>query len=200
MKKITGEEFAKLIYKDPSWCLTIKKPLEVITFIDIPKSPITHLSPLLTFSGKNNIGWVADFRNCQNLKIATGTFKGFVYFGESEIEKIENLTVEAAYTNELSASFEGCKNLKIATGTFNKGINFSDSGVEKIENLNVTSSRKVNAIFLNCPIKYVPTEYRTNKFMFDKEVIETSIKKDLREKTIKDTIKQIKKETNNIEI
>jgi len=33
MKQITGEAFIEAIEKDPSWCLSIKEPLEVTTFI-----------------------------------------------------------------------------------------------------------------------------------------------------------------------
>ena len=51
---MTGEEFIIKTLKDPSWCLGIKGPLEITTVVHLTNSRITHLSPLLTFTGKIN--------------------------------------------------------------------------------------------------------------------------------------------------
>ena len=80
MKQMTGKEFEKLINKYPSWCKDLKEPLEITTFTNLRGSNITYLSPLLTFSGKNEYEHVATFGNCKNLKVATGTYLGFVTF------------------------------------------------------------------------------------------------------------------------
>ena len=89
MKKITWKEFTEFIEKDPSWCKNLKEEVEVTTFVKLSHSKITHLSPLLTFSGKDTIGIAAEFCNCPNLKVATGTFLGFVNFSSSGIKKLK---------------------------------------------------------------------------------------------------------------
>jgi len=200
MKKITGEEFERKIIKDPAWCKTIKEPLEVTTSINLSCSKISHLSPLLTFSGKDHVGWVACFAGCKDLKIATGTYKGYVSFEESGIEKIENLTVIETRTSPWGATgFAKCKNLKGATGNFEGFVDFESSGVETIKDLNIETSNRggEKARFLNCPIKYVPKEYRGEEFILEPRVIESSILKD---KITKEAINKIKSETNNIEL
>ena len=199
MKKMTGEKFISLIEKDPSWCLCIKEPIEITTFVNLSYGNITHLSPLLTFSGKNEDNWVANFYECENLKVATGTFHGFVHFGYSGIEKIENLNVtETDKVNE-STSFSNCQNLKVATGNYKGRVNFSNSGVTTIKNLNIKAPDNYGekAHFLNCPILYIPKEYRGKEYIFNKKIIEKSILKD---KITKEAINIIKSEANNIEI
>ena len=153
MKKMTGEEFYELIRKDPSWCLNIKEPLEITTYVELIYTNITHLSPLLTFKGKNNgnLQWVADFRQCKFLKVATGIYDGFVNFSGAGITTIKDLIIKK-----------------------------SDATGEK-------------ARFINCPITYIPIEYRKEGFLFNDEIIKNSI---LRDKTIS----KIKSEANNIEI
>jgi len=109
MKQITGEEFIENIKKDPSWCLGIKEPLEITTCINLTCSEITHLSPLITFSGKEEAyGWSATFYNCKNLKVATGTFYKGVDFRNSGVTIITNLTIENATQQREKADFEGC--------------------------------------------------------------------------------------------
>ena len=194
MKRITGERFIEEITKDPSWCKNLKEPLEIITFIDIPKSPITHLSPLLTFSGKNNIGWVANFTKCEKLEVATGTFNGAVCFYKAGIKEIKNLLVTKTTNYGQSANFDGCKELTTATGTFEGIVYFGRSGVTTIKNLIVkTSAHGIKAESTECPIKYIPEEYRGEEYLFDDGTIENSI---LRDKTIE----KIKSEANNIEL
>jgi len=199
MKQITGEEFVGLIEKDPSWCKNLKKEVEITTFVNLAYSNITHLSPLITFSGKNKNGWVVDFGNCEQLKVATGTYKGFANFSYSEIEKIENLNVTGVDTVIDSAYFLGCKNLKVATGTYKGFVNFSESGIETIKDLNIenTNINGEKTRFEACPIKYVPKEYRGKGYLYEDKIIENSIKKD---KIVKETINKIKSEANNIEI
>ena len=201
--KITGEEFTNLIEKDPSWCLTIKKPLEITTYVNLEYSKITHLSELLNFTGKNTYGDSADFSNCKNLKTATGNFKHGVMLQGSGIEKVEKLNV-GIDDNGNSAGFTECKNLKTASGNFKSYVNFDNSGVTTIKKLHVeksgTAPLNEKASFKNCPIKYVPKLYRGDEFLFNQQIVETSIEKDLREKTIKETINKIKSEANNIEL
>ena len=197
-QKMTGEEFCELIKKDPSWCLSLKEPIEVTTFVNLKHSSITHLSPLITFSGLNS-GWAASFFGCKNLKVATGTFNGFTSFENSGIEKIENLNVTEDSSEGCSATFSCCKNLTEASGNYKGFVNFESSGVTTIKNLNIEEGNLYNkkAAFEDCHIKYVPKQYRGNEFEFDTGVKINSILKD---ETIKETINKIKKETNNIEI
>jgi len=192
MNKMTGKEFVELIKKDPSWCLGIKEETEIITNVNLGNSNIKHLSPLLTFKGKNIDGWVASFYNCKKLKIATGTFHGLVNFADSGIEKIENLNVKGTNQNGTSSTFYACKNLKIATGTFAGAVIFDNSGVETIKDLIVVKRNKKEegALFFNCNIKYVPKKYRKKGFLFEEGIKRNSI--------LKDEVKKIKSETNNI--
>jgi len=195
MKQITGKMFKELIGENPSWCKNLKEPIEITTYTELVDSNITHLSPLLTFSGTDNEGWSANLYNCKHLKIATGNFKGFVTFQLSGIEKIENLNVKGANQNGWSASFRDCKALKIAKGNFEGSIDFQYSGITNIKDLIIENGDREEGktVFYNCPIQYIPKEYRTKKFTFDNGVIKKSI---LRDKTIK----EIKSETNNIEL
>ena len=103
MKQITGEEFVENIKKDPSWCLSVKEPIEITTYVQIVAGQITHLSPLLTFSG-NKHGLAADFGNCEGLKVATGNFKGSVYFQYSGITTIKDLNIKIEET-DIKANF-----------------------------------------------------------------------------------------------
>ena len=102
--KITGREFENCINIDPSCCKDLKEPLEITTYVDLADSKITHLSPLVNFSGRDMFKNTASFRNCKNLKVATGTFSGSVDFSNSGIEKIENLITDTKAT----ASFSNC--------------------------------------------------------------------------------------------
>ena len=198
---MTGLEFMLKIDEDPSWCLSIKEPLEITTYVQLIKEAITHLSPFLTFSGKNEMGWAADFERCKNLKVATGTFHGFVYFGSSGIKEIKNLNITGIDSEGDSANFYSCKNLKVATGTFKGAVNFESSKIEEIKELIIQNKniKKEKASFIFCPIKYVPKKYREKGFGFNYGVIEKSIIKD-RKDSIKHTVEKIKSETNNIEL
>ena len=150
MRQITSDEFKQAVNKNPTWASTITEPIEITDYCDMPNSKITHLSPLLTFSGKDKHGDSANFSGCKNLKIATGNYKGFVYFNKSGIEKIRNLKCGKDNSGD-SANFSGCKNLRIATGNYEGAVNFSESGIEKIENLNCGKNNNgYSADFYGC--------------------------------------------------
>jgi hypothetical protein len=136
-QKITAEEFYAMITENPSVFKHWNTPLEITEFVKCDRSPITHLSKHLSFSGKNEDGRVAEFTHCPDLKIATGTFKGGVRFSYSGIEKIENLRITKASKYGNSVSFSNCKSLKIATGTYPGKVTFLHSGIHSIQNLHV---------------------------------------------------------------
>jgi len=142
MNRITGEELESLIIKDPTWCSKLTKPTEVTTYCNLARSNITHLSPLLTFKGLNQEGDVADLAFCKNLKVATGTFYGYVSFSWAGIEKIENLEVKEPNSELEAASFQECTKLKIATGTYNGHVSFYSTAIIKIEDLLVLQPNK----------------------------------------------------------
>ena len=112
MRQITSAEFKQAVNIDPAWASTITEPIEITDYCDMKGSNISHLSPLLTFRGKDYYGNSADFYGCKNLKIATGNFKGYSSFSHSGIEKIENLKCEK-HKHRKSANFDDCKTLKI---------------------------------------------------------------------------------------
>jgi hypothetical protein len=153
MKQITSTKFHAMVKENPSVFEHWNTPLEITEFVRLENSPITHLSPFLTFSGKNETGpGIAMFINCPNLKVATGNFEGAVLFELSGIERIENLKTKTN-NNNWSATFWGCKNLKIATGTYPGFVNFIHSGIEHIHNLQIENpnSQGQYADFTNCP-------------------------------------------------
>jgi len=162
MKQVTAEKFKEFVTKDPAWASKLTEPIEVTTYCNMEGSNITHLSPLLTFSGKDKDGRSASFYNCSNLKIATGKFAGWVNFSRSGIERIKDLEVTQPDKYGEAAFFNGCKNLKIATGKFQGGVNFSRSGIERIKDLEVTQPNKDGwaASFNGCQnLKRVTGEY-----------------------------------------
>ena len=123
---MTGEEFKALIEKDPSWCKNLKEPLEITTFANLEQTEITHLSPLITFSGEDKYGWTASFHRCRQLEVATGTFKGFVQFSYTSVKTIESLNT--LIPQGLTAAFYDCpikyvpKKYRGTEFIFNKGI------------------------------------------------------------------------------
>ena len=58
------------------------------------KSPISHLSPYLHFTGRDENGKCANFVMCENLSVAEGVFGGEVDFSYSSIAKIGNLIIK----------------------------------------------------------------------------------------------------------
>jgi hypothetical protein len=137
MKRITAKEFYAMLEKNPSVFEHWSTPLEVTEYVDCEHSKITHLSKHLTFSGKNDASDYADFSNCPNLQIATGTFHGFVWFANSGIQKIENLNIKNCDKDGWASCFENCPNLQIATGTYPGFVSFFSSGVHSIQNLHI---------------------------------------------------------------
>lgn len=136
--KMTAAEFIQRTKANPNWCSTITEPTEVTEYLYRDGSNIESLSPLITFSGKNENGECADFGNCKNLRIAEGTFHGHVNFAASGVERIRNLTITETDSANQAASFWNCKNLKIAEGTFPGSVEFGKSGIEKIGELHIT--------------------------------------------------------------
>lgn len=135
MKTIVSEEFKRFVEVDPAWASKLTAPVEITDFCDMKGANITHLSPLLTFSGQDKNGNVASFSCCQHLKIAEGTFVGMVTFSGSCLEKIGHLSITQPNNHGEGASFCRCRNLKVAEGCFAGSVDFTDSGVEKISNL-----------------------------------------------------------------
>jgi hypothetical protein len=153
MKKITAEELYEMIYENPSVFEHWDTPLEISEYVSCRKSPITHLSKYLTFSGKNDNGWCGTFFDCPSLKIATDTFHRYTLFVNSGIQKIENLIITKTDWLNWAANFESCKNLKIATGNYPGFVTFCESGVQSIQNLHIQNPSKGGsyASFLKCP-------------------------------------------------
>jgi hypothetical protein len=143
MKKISASEFYAMIEKNPSIFEHWNTPLEIIEYVDCRSSKITHLSPHLTFTGKNENELSAFFSNCKSLQIATGNFRNWVSFQESEIQKIEELTADACV-------FYNCKSLQVATGTFKTWVDFQGSGIHSIKNLILTQPEFISADFRDC--------------------------------------------------
>lgn len=138
--KITAQEFEDRTKIDPNWCAEITEPIEVTDYLHMRNSNIKSLSPLLTFTGRDTEGQVADFRDCKDLVIAQGKFHGFVSFTDSGIKKIQDLEVIQPDLEGKAASFMGCEHLKIATGKYNGYVCFAHSEIEKLENLIITQT------------------------------------------------------------
>jgi hypothetical protein len=153
MRKISASEFLPMIKKNPSIFEHWNTPLEITEYIACTKFSITHLSKHLLFSGKNRMGESASFSLCKSLKIATGTFQNYVYFGHSGIEKIEDLHILQTDPKGHAVSFAGCPNLKIATGNYPGCVNFSGSEIHSIHNLQIEKPNTSGdyARFWNCP-------------------------------------------------
>jgi hypothetical protein len=153
MKKIKADKFLSMIRSNPSVFENWETPLEITTFVSCRNSPITHLSKHLIFSGRDSDGDVANFSECLKLKIATGTFHRFVYFSNSGIQKIENLTITQTDADNHAASFTGCKSLQIATGTYPGYVTFANTGIITTNELHILSpSNSKNYVsFIHCP-------------------------------------------------
>ncbi len=152
MKKITAKEFLAMIENNPSVFEHWNTPLEITEFVDCEGAIITHLSPYLTFSGKNEKEESARFFRCPNLKTATGTFQNTTDFSCSSVKKIENLHVGKNNTG-FSAWFYSCKSLKVATGNYPGSVDFCLSGIHSIQNLHIENPNKNEyyADFETCP-------------------------------------------------
>jgi hypothetical protein len=150
---ITAKEFYQMIADNPAVFEHWKTPIEITEYIECEDSNITHLCPSLTFTGKNNVGEAANFRNCKSLKNACGTFLGYVSFVRSSIETCKTLTVKKRNKAHWSASFAFCPNLQIATGNYFGYVNFEESGIHTIQALTIQNSDqdRYYADFTNCP-------------------------------------------------
>lgn len=138
MKQITARKFKAAVKLDPAWALTLTEPVEITDYCNMTGSKISHLSQMLHFAGGNKEGDAASFACCHHLKVAEGTFNGFVNFSESGVEKIGNLQITAP-NKKGAASFSCCKNLKVAEGTFPGCVCFKESGITRIGELNITA-------------------------------------------------------------
>jgi hypothetical protein len=180
-KIITAQEFLEMIAENPSVFEHWNTPLEITGVVNCIRSNITHLSPSLTFSGFNKDGNTAYFTHCPNLKVATGTFHGCVYFSNSSIEKIENLKIKNANYGDTAASFEDCKTLQIATGSYPSYVNFSGSGIQSIQNLSIQKPDQISkefATFFNCPnLKTLEGWDLSKKISIEPEKLEAEAKK-----------------------
>lgn len=101
MRSINAKQFKQFINDDPSWATKLKGPVEIRTYANMDNSGITHLSPFLLFSGRDNEGNVASFRGCSKLEKAEGNFDGFVDFGVSYEELEVNLESEGGNQDSL---------------------------------------------------------------------------------------------------
>jgi hypothetical protein len=151
--KITAKEFLAMVKENPSIFEHWETPLEITEYVDCSSSIITHLSPHLTFSGKNENENTASFYDCKSLKNATGTFHGYVNFAMSRVEEIKALTITQPNTIGWAANFYGCERLQIATGTYPGCVGFGETNVYTIKNLEVQNPEKDGyfADFRNCP-------------------------------------------------
>jgi hypothetical protein len=180
VKKIKEQEFLDMINGDPAFFEHWNTPLEIIEFVNCQNTEITHLSPYLTFSGKSKVGETADFSNCKSLKIATGTFHGFVWFTNSGIEKIEDLHITECSTDNWAASFLACKSLKIASGTYPGYVNFAESGIHSIQNLHVQKGEETGVYtnMRNCPnLQTLENWDLSKKIWIEAEKLEAEIKR-----------------------
>lgn len=161
MRQMTGREFVARIRRNPSWAKSLEEPLEVTTFANLDGTEITHLSPLITFRGRNKSGNVASFRNCQKLEIAEGTFDGFVDFGRVWIEKgkkmkeiptgikkIGRLRVLRPNDHGDAINLEGCAGVQHFKGTFPGAVFIGHN--ENIELINITVTKANNRGFALC--------------------------------------------------
>jgi hypothetical protein len=150
--KITAKEFLEMVAENPSVFEHWETPLEITEYVNCNNLPITHLSPHLTFSGKDKFGNSASFYQCKNLQIATGTFQGAVDFSDSGVKKIKNLNVGENKTR-FSATFSSCPHLQTASGTYEGFVTFYKSGIHAIQNLHIKNSDKDGdyADFYECP-------------------------------------------------
>ena len=118
---------------------------------------------------------MASFWRCQNLKVAEGNFDGFVFFDNSNIEKIGDLKITKPDTKGRAASFLGCNNLKTAEGTFPGDIDFSYSGIENIGDLQIAQAnhKDKKANFLGCRnLAHIPKYFISSEIFADKKLLE----------------------------
>jgi len=154
MNKMTYDQFKQAIEIDPAWASKLTEPVEITDYCDMKGSGITHLSPLLHFTGRDEFGHVADFWGCEALKVAEGNYSGLVWFSSSGVEEIGELVVTRPDKEGTAAGFLECEYLKIARGSYAGFVNFTSSGVERIDtdNLRISQADSLGwaANFSNC--------------------------------------------------
>lgn len=152
LKKITATEFRHAVALDPSWAVKLIEPVEIIGFCNMERSKITHLSPLLIFSGRDENGTSANFTGCKHLNTAEGCFNGNVVFSASGVSEIGDLVIRQPDTKGRAVSFRECRNLKVATGSYPGSVDFGDSGIERIGHLviKLQDTRGAAATFEQC--------------------------------------------------
>lgn len=137
MKKFTSKQFKQAVDLDPAWASKLIEPVEIIDCCDMMASKITHLSPFLHFTGRDNLGRAAKFRGCEALKVAEGKYSGAVCFHSSGVEQIGDLVVTHPNKDGFAASFHECKSLSVARGSFAGYVKFSCSGIQRIDRDNL---------------------------------------------------------------
>ena len=152
LKRFTFDQFRAAVANDPAWASKLTEPVEITDICELKGSPITHLSPLLHFTGRDENGICAYFENCKSLKVAEGTFSGSVMFSFCGIEKIGKLSIVQPQNDGNAAWFYRCASLKTAEGTYPGFVSFDLCGVTKIGNLNIIVPNKKGeaASFCGC--------------------------------------------------
>lgn len=175
--KITAEEFKTRTERNPNWCSKITEPIEVTEYVTMIGSNIQSLSPLLTFTGKDANKHTANFLGCQQLKIAEGTFQGFVGFANSGIEKIGDLKINYHDVRGAAASFFMCEHLKIAEGSFPGYVTFQSSGIQEIGILHIAKTDHVGdaANFKECKSLRIAKGDYPGHVDFDESNVTTAI-------------------------
>ena len=149
---ITAKQFKHAVQLDAAWAAKLTEPVEVSGYCDLTDSGITHLSPLLTFSGRNERGETAKFSRCMDLRVAEGRFRGLADFMDSGIERIGDLSITRPNEYGEAADFDWCIALKVAEGRFPGSVWFNASGIETIGDLEIAAPNfdGMWASFLDC--------------------------------------------------
>lgn len=140
VQKLTARQFKNRVRSNPAWASELTAPVEIITYCNMSESGITHLSPLLIFSGRNDEGTVASFLSCKDLRVAAGTYHGRVCFHDCGIEGIKILNITRPNDEGEAASFICCKALRIAKGRFAGLVGFYGCGIQEIGELEILRS------------------------------------------------------------
>lgn len=115
---MASKEFQQFVEIDPAWASKLTEPTEITDYCCMQASKITHLSPLLYFTGKDKAGDCASFFCCKSLRVAEGNFTGFVSFSGSNIQKIGALTCRPNAFG-ICLSITNCEKLSEIPRSFN---------------------------------------------------------------------------------
>jgi hypothetical protein len=91
--KINATTFYTLILHNPSIFKDWKTPLEITEYVEVFHSDITHLNPLLHFTGVN-VKTSACFIGCHKLKTLTGNFNYAVSIESESLTTIKDLHIK----------------------------------------------------------------------------------------------------------